>query len=89
VAGRAAGHAARALLAELVVLLALLLVAQSAVGLGDLLEVVLGLGVVRVLVGVPLDGQLPVRLLDRVHVRVLRDAQHLVEIIGIQAAPGE
>src|SRR5690606_37033451 len=58
----AAGRGAEA--ADLVVLLALGLVAQDVVGRGDLLEALLGPGIAGVGVGVVLARQLPVRLGD-------------------------
>src|SRR5204863_255497 len=56
-------HAA---VAEAVVLRALLLVGEDLVGLGRLLEALLGLLAPRVLVRVPLEGEAPVRSLDLV-----------------------
>src|SRR5207249_400903 len=61
-----------------VVLLAALLVGQDVVGLGDLLETVLGVGVALVGVRVVLAGQLAVGLLDVVLGGVLRDTEDLV-----------
>ena len=65
-----------------VVLLALVGVAEDVVGGLDLLEALLGLGVVRVAVGVVLADELAVRLLDLVGRRLLVDAQDLVEVLG-------
>ena len=52
----------------------------------DLLEHLLGLGVVGVLVRVVLEGQAAVALLDVRVGRLLRDLQELVE--GLAGAPG-
>ena len=65
--------------AVLVVELALLLVAEDGVGVVDLLEHLLGLGVVGVLVGVVLERQPPVALLDVRVRRLLGDLQELVQ----------
>src|SRR5205085_10480738 len=62
-----------------VVLLALLRVRQDVVGVLDLLESLLGLGVARVLVRVVLPHELAVGLLQVVLRHVLRDAERLVE----------
>ena len=67
--------------ARLVVLLALLGVAEDVVGLGDLLEALLGLGVALVGVRVELAGELPVRLLDLGVGGVLGDAEDLVVVL--------
>src|SRR6185437_2735042 len=77
--------------ARLVVLLAPLLIGQDVVGLGDLLEALLGLRVALVGVRVILAGQLAVRLLDLVRGRTLGHAEGLVvvlleEVLGAQRA---
>src|SRR5580693_8349266 len=64
-----------------VVLLAPLAVGQRVVGLGDLLEPLLRLGVTLVGVGVVLAGELAVRLLDLVRAGGLGDAQDLVIVL--------
>src|SRR6201996_4763947 len=76
VPGPAAEHRAR-----VVVLLALLLVGQDVVGLGNLLEAFLGVTVALVGVRVVLTSQLSVRRLDLVSLRGLRDAQDLVIVL--------
>src|SRR5262245_5092519 len=63
-----------------VVLLALLLIGEDVVRLLDLLEVLLGLFVIRVAIRMPLAGELPVGLLDLVLRGALLDAQDLVEV---------
>ena len=68
-------------LAGLVVLLALGRVGEHAVGLGDLLEPRLGLGVARVLVRVQVARELAVDLLDLGRRRVLGDAERLVVVL--------
>merc|ERR1719188_1287595 len=73
-AARAAQAALEALLADLVVDAALLGVGEDVVGLADLLELLLGAGVL-VLVGVILEGKLPVRLLELVVVGGARQEQ--------------
>ncbi len=73
--------------AGLVVLRPSLGVGEDVVGLGDVLEAVLGCGVVRVLVRVQLAGQLPVRLLDGRAVGVLGDAQGRVVVL-LDEVPG-
>ena len=75
-----AAHALHTVGPELVVARALLLVAQHAVCLGSLLELLLGGLVARVAVGVVLDGQRLVRLLYFVFRGVLVNAQHFVVI---------
>ena len=65
----------------LVVLLALGVVGQHVVRLGDLLEPLLGRLVARVLVRVELAGQLAVLLLDLVGRGVLGHAEHGVEVL--------
>ena len=61
--------------AEGVVLLALLGIGEDVVGLLDLLEPLLGLGIARVVVRVVLAGELPVGLLQVVGGGVLGDAR--------------
>src|SRR4051812_20854300 len=90
-AGRAepAGPAGAEQRARLVVLLAAGGVGEDVVGLGDLLEPLLGLdpvGAVGVRVGVVLPGQLPVRLLDLVRLGVLGHAERLVVVL-LQEVP--
>ena len=81
--GRHATRAVQAGLADLVVRRALLLAAQHLVRLRHFLEVLLRRPrVARVLVGVVLDRELPVRLLQGAVVRVAPHAQHLVVIIA-------
>src|SRR5690606_1931529 len=83
--GAAAGTEAHgphgAELADLVVLLALGLVADDVVGGGDLLEALLGGGVTRVGVGVQLAGELAVGARDLLRRRRLRDAEDLVVVL--------
>jgi len=67
-------------LSELVVDEPLLGVAEHLVGLGDLLELVLGVGVL-VLVGVEAQRHAAVRLLDLLLVGALGDAQGLVVVL--------
>src|SRR6266404_831010 len=62
-----------------VVLLALLLIGKHVVGRLHFLEALLGLLVARVPVGMMLTRELPVRLLDLVLRRVLRNAEAVVE----------
>jgi hypothetical protein len=66
---------------RLVVLLALRVVGEDVVGLGDLLEPSFGLRIARVLVRVQLAGELPVGLLDLSRGRVLGDAQRQVVVL--------
>ncbi len=83
-AARAAGHAEAARAeqrARLVVLLALRRVGQHVVGLGDLLEPLLGLRVPGIGVGVVGAGQLAVGLLDVGLARVLGDAEGGVVVL--------
>ena len=68
-------------LADLVVLLALLGVAEHVVGRGDLLEALLGLLVAGVGVGVELLGQLPVGARDLLLGRALRHAEDGVVVL--------
>ena len=75
-AGAAGAHGA-----DRVVLLALLGVVEHGVCLTDLLEPLLGLRVAGVAVRVQLLGLLPVRLLDRGSVGILRDAEDRVEVL--------
>src|SRR5262249_127504 len=70
---------ATAVLAEAVVLLALLLVGERVVRVLDLLELLFRGGVARVLVRVVLRRQLAVRLLDLIGRGVLLDAQRVVQ----------
>src|SRR5436309_3199872 len=69
--------------AELVVLLALVRVLEHLVGLADLLELDLGLGVL-VHVRMELARQLAVRLLDVLLGRVLLDAQRRIVVLVVQ-----
>src|SRR5690606_27633551 len=80
--GEAAGEGAffDAAVAELVVAPPLLRVGEYGVRLGRLLELGLGLGVVRVAVGVVLEGELAVRGLQLVLSGVARDAEHLIVV---------
>ena len=78
--------AADAGVAEPVVASPLLRVAQDLPRLGDLLEVVLGVGVVGVGVGVQLPRLGPVGPLDVVLGGVARDAEELVEV-GHEGSP--
>src|SRR5262249_9021361 len=76
------GTLAKSFVAELVVELPFLDVAEHVVGVVHQLEALLGLLVPRVLVGVQLRGKLAVRLLDDVRLRVFRHAEHGVEVVG-------
>ena len=67
--------------AELVVLLALLRIAEDLVRLVDLLELRLGRLVAGVHVGMMLAGELAVRLLDLFLRRALGDAERLVIVL--------
>ena len=78
---------AQALVAVAVVDLAALGVGEDLVGLGGLLELLLGLRVVRVDVGMQLARELAEGLLDLHLVRVARDAEDLVGISGHGAQP--
>src|SRR5262249_38045302 len=71
---------AHAGVAELVVDLALLGVAEDFVRLGRLLEALLGLRVVLVAVGMELEGELAIRLLDLVLRGGARDAEDFVVV---------
>src|SRR5512139_120641 len=92
-AGRATPEAARPEQgAGLVVLPPTLVVGEHVVGLGDLLEPLLGRSVTPVGVGVELPGELAVGLLDLVRGGVLGDAERLVvvllqEVLGAHAPP--
>lgn len=66
---------------KLVIYAPLRRVCEDLVSFCDLLESVLGIGV-AVLVGVELEGQLPVGLLDLILVGLGRDAQHFVEVLA-------
>ena len=55
-------------------------VSKDLVGLGGLLELLLGLGIVAVDVRVQLAGEAPERLLDLAVVGVASDAQHVVGV---------
>ena len=79
--GRVAA-AAQALVAVAVIGRAAVGVGQHLVGLGRLLELLLGLRVVAVDVGVQLAGELAERLLDLGVVGVAGDAEHLVVVAG-------
>ena len=68
-------------LANLVVLLALLGIAEHVVRGGDLLEALLGLFVPRVRVGVVLLGELPIRARDVFLGRAFRHAEHVVVVL--------
>src|SRR6185436_20539587 len=77
---RAESARAQAVVAVAVVRRAALGVVEDLVGLGGLLELLLGVGVVAVDVGVQLAGELAERLLDLGLVGVAGDAQDLVRI---------
>ena len=77
----ARADAGRDHLADLVVLLALLGVAEHVVRGRDLLEALLGVLVPGVRVGVVLLGELPVRARDVLLGRPLRHAEHLVVVL--------
>ena len=74
--------AAQALVAVAVIGRAAVGVGQDLVGLGRLLELLLGLRVVAVDVGVQLAGELAKRLLDLGLSGVAGDAEHLVVVAG-------
>ena len=76
--------AAQALVAVAVIGRAPLGIGQHLVGLGRLLELVLGLGVVAVDVGVQLARQAAERLLDLGVAGVAGDAEHLVVVARAQ-----
>ena len=65
---------------ELIVLLALLLVGKHFVGFGCFLELLLGLLIVRITVGVIFDGELAVRLFYFIGRCGLRHPKHLIII---------
>src|SRR5699024_6418384 len=67
--------------ADGVVLLALLGIVEDRVGLADLLEHLLGLGVIGMTVGVVLAGLAAIGLLDLLRVGVLGDAEDRVEVL--------
>ena len=73
-------HSAQSFKAELVVLLAFLRIAEHAVGFGSLLELLLGVFVVGIAVGMVFDGNFPICLLDFVVRGRLADSQNLVII---------
>ena len=73
--------------AELVVGLALLGVGQHLVGLSGFLELLLGSRIARVSVGVVLQRELPIRLLDLVRRGGLGDPEHLVVVLLEPLAP--
>mmetsp|Transcript_14675 Transcript_14675/g.44480 ORF Transcript_14675/g.44480 Transcript_14675/m.44480 type:complete len:290 (+) Transcript_14675:355-1224(+) len=76
-----AGFALEAGLAKLIVDTPLLVVSEDGVGLRNLPEFCLGLlGLVRVLVGMPLQRKLAVGLLDLLRVGRPRDSKHLVVV---------
>src|SRR5699024_9662475 len=64
-----------------IVLLALFGVVEHRVGLTDLLEALLGVGVAGMAVGVELAGLFAVGLLDLVRARLLRDAEDRIEVL--------
>src|SRR6185503_2625450 len=70
-------------LAHLVVLFALVSIAQDLIRLRDLLEALGGLGIVRVFVRVMLRGELPIRLLDLVLRRRRRNSDDGVVILRL------
>ena len=76
----AASRAAHARVAELVVTRPLVGIRQHVVSLGGLLELIFGLLVARILVGVVLNGGLAIGLLYLVGIGVALDAQHLIII---------
>ena len=78
--GRCVPAAAQPVVAVAVVGRAALGVREDLVGLGDLLEARLGVGVLRVDVGVQLAGELAEGLLDLGLVGVARDAEQLVRV---------
>jgi hypothetical protein len=82
-AGRAASPEAEAAEApHLIVLLALIVVRQDTVGLGDLLEPLGRHGVIRVGIRMILLGQLAVSLLELVGSGFVADAENLVVVLG-------
>ena len=85
---RIAAAAAECGVAELVVVAALVGVAQDLVGLGGLLELLFRFLVAGILVGVELEGLLAVRLLDLFARGVLVHAQHFV-VVALASYVGE
>ena len=79
---RAHPAVAQAFVAVAVEGLAPLGVGQDLVGLGGLLELLLGVRVVRVDVGVQLTRELAERLLDDLVIGVARDAENVIRISG-------
>ena len=79
---RGVAAAAQALVAEAVIGRPPLAVAEDLVGLGGLLELLLGLWIAAVDVGVQLASEPPERLLDLVLAGVTRNAEHLVVVAG-------
>src|SRR5690606_9826607 len=75
------------LVAEAVVGAALVRIGQHRVGLGGLLELLLGLRIVRIAVRMELERELAVGLLQRVGVGRAIDAQHLVVVALRQGTP--
>src|SRR5581483_10121894 len=73
-------HAVQAGVAVTVVDLSFLVVAEDLVSLGDLLELLGRLAVARVAVGVMLEGELAIRLVDLVGGRLASESQDLVVI---------
>ena len=69
-------------LAELIVLLALIRVGKHGVGLGDLLELFLGLLIAGVFVGMVFEGQLAVGFFDFIGRGVLGNPEDAVIILG-------
>src|SRR5262249_20894010 len=79
-------HALVALEAAAIVARALLRVGEDGVGLRNLLEVGLGVGIVGVLIGVILERELAVRLLQARGVGVTGNAEHFV-VVALQSLP--
>jgi len=76
-------------LAEAVVLRALLRIGEDLVRLGDLLELLLRLRLVLlVAVGMPLERELAERLLDLVRRGLARDAERLVVVLELHRGRG-
>jgi len=71
-------------MAEAIVGLTLLRIGEHCVGLRDLLEALLGGGIVRIAVGMELERELAVGLLELGLVRVSGDAQDLVVVALLQ-----
>ena len=78
--GVGAAVAADASVAELVVAGALLLVGEDGMGFGDFFELLFGVFVAWVFVGVVFEGELTVGLLDFVIGGVLGDAEYFIII---------